>query len=255
MLRRTKVHYHSFRLAIGDQLFYAPINIPTEILDVGTGTGIWAVDVADQNPAARVLGIDLSPIQPEWVPPNLSFQREDLDDEWHYPGRKFDLVHTREMNGIAIKDWPQFFVQAFESMKPGGWVECQECEKDIKSDDNTIPQKSWVMKWLRLREEGFQRGGMTGRFHPETVANQMRSAGFINMEILRFKMPIGPWPEDLRMRESGSLTLRGLLDHVQGLSVRVFTHYLGWTTEALEVLLMEVRKEWKREDVHSYFPV
>jgi hypothetical protein len=31
------------------------------------GTGIWAIDVADQNPEASVKGTDLSAIQPPWV--------------------------------------------------------------------------------------------------------------------------------------------------------------------------------------------
>jgi len=39
-------------------------------MDVGTGTGIWAIDMADRFPNAQVKGIDLSPIQPNWVPPN-----------------------------------------------------------------------------------------------------------------------------------------------------------------------------------------
>ena len=40
------------------------------IVDVGTGTGIWAMDFADAHPESQVLGIDLSPIQPRFVPPN-----------------------------------------------------------------------------------------------------------------------------------------------------------------------------------------
>jgi SAM-dependent methyltransferase len=68
---RMDIHYHSIRLVLNDKPITCPIKIPTSILDVGTGTGIWAMDVADDNPQAHVLGIDLSPIQPTAVPPNL----------------------------------------------------------------------------------------------------------------------------------------------------------------------------------------
>jgi methylase of polypeptide subunit release factors len=32
---------------------------PERILDVGTGTGIWAIDMAERYPSAEVLGLDL----------------------------------------------------------------------------------------------------------------------------------------------------------------------------------------------------
>lgn len=36
---------------------------PFRVLDLGTGTGIWAIDFGDMYPSAEVLGIDISPIQ------------------------------------------------------------------------------------------------------------------------------------------------------------------------------------------------
>ncbi|KIV94201.1 hypothetical protein PV10_01989 [Exophiala mesophila] len=252
--RRMDIHYHSLRFAIRDRLYYAPIENPTSVIDVGTGTGIWAMDMADNYPAAQVLGIDLSPIQPTWVAPNLEFQIFDLEQTWDMPQR-FDLVHSREMNGFSIKSWPKYFEQAFLSLKPGGWVECQEFDLDIKSDDNTIPEDSNLIKWQNLWEEGIQKAGLTGRCYPEKMVEQLKEAGFINTRILPFKMPTGPWAKDPMLRQSGLCVLAGMLDGMTGLSMRVFTQLLGWSVEEMEILLAKAKVELKNKRIHSYFPI
>ncbi|KAM0353294.1 hypothetical protein ACHAO7_000221 [Fusarium culmorum] len=77
--------------------FYAPIGEnPQRIADLGTGTGIWAIEMAEKYPSAEVLGLDLSPIQPSWVPPNVKFMVDDIEDEW-LNGDDFDFVHLRNM--------------------------------------------------------------------------------------------------------------------------------------------------------------
>jgi methylase of polypeptide subunit release factors len=48
-----------FYLLYGRKLHFAPIEDPHRILDVGTGTGIWAIDMADQYLMAEVIGVDL----------------------------------------------------------------------------------------------------------------------------------------------------------------------------------------------------
>lgn len=66
------IQHHVFTLAMDGQLHFAPLSDKIEkAVDIGTGTGIWAIDFGDQYPNTKVIGTDLSPIQPSWVPPNV----------------------------------------------------------------------------------------------------------------------------------------------------------------------------------------
>lgn len=252
---RMDLHYHSLRLALNNRHWIAPIHEPRSILDVGTGTGIWAMDVADDNPSSQIIGVDLSPIQPTAVPPNLEFQIMDADEPWDGLEERFDFVHTRLMNGFSIKSWPLFYEQAFASLQPGGWVENQEFEVVFGCDDGSQPPDSPSVRWANLWNQGISNFGLTGRCFPELMKQQMEAAGFINVTWKFHRMPIGAWPKDKNLRQSGLFNLIGLLDGISGLSQKVFTHGLQWTIEEMEVLLMQVRDECKNRRIHSYFPM
>jgi SAM-dependent methyltransferase len=68
---RLDLQHHVWRMTLDGALYVAPI--PKTLgaaLDLGCGTGIWAIEFAEEHPSATVIGVDLSPIQPAWVPPN-----------------------------------------------------------------------------------------------------------------------------------------------------------------------------------------
>jgi cyclopropane fatty-acyl-phospholipid synthase-like methyltransferase len=184
--QRIEIKYHAIRLALNNTLFFAPIRAPSCILDIGTGTGLWAIDVADAHPQASVVGIDLSPIMTNLVPPNLEFQIHDADEPWDFT-RKFDLVHCRIMNDFTLRSWPFYFQQAYNSMLPGGWVECQEFDYHRQSDDDSIPEDSKLTLWEREWTRGIQKIGLQGACKPDLVMQQMRDVGFINVETRLFK--------------------------------------------------------------------
>jgi len=79
---------------------------------LGTGTGIWAIDFADEFPFAAVTGTDLSPIQPSWVPPNVRFEIEDFNDEWTFRANYFDYIHLKCLFG-SVGDWPKLYQQVY----------------------------------------------------------------------------------------------------------------------------------------------
>ncbi|ODH51522.1 hypothetical protein GX48_02390 [Paracoccidioides brasiliensis] len=63
---RLDMHHALIRATLKEKLYLAPIrDAPGRVIDICTGTGIWAIEFADLFPSAEVLGNDLSPIQPK----------------------------------------------------------------------------------------------------------------------------------------------------------------------------------------------
>ena len=113
MSSSTDLQHTIISMILEDKLHLAPLpDDITHALDVGTGTGIWAVEFADQHPSCEIIGTDLSPIQPSWVPPNVKFIIDDAEEQWVF-SHKFDYVHVRVMM-ISLYDWPRFVGQGFE---------------------------------------------------------------------------------------------------------------------------------------------
>lgn len=94
---RLDLQHKLWTLMLGNNLYLAPIEIyiTTNVLDIGTGTGIWAKHFARLHPTANVIGTDLSLIQPtEKLPPNLHFIREDAEELWVHD-HSFEYIHWR----------------------------------------------------------------------------------------------------------------------------------------------------------------
>nr|CEG04995.1 unnamed protein product [Fusarium clavum] len=110
---RLDLQHHLFLLTFDERLHAAPLpEALNRAFDAGCGTGIWAIEFADEHPECEVIGVDLSPIQPSAIPPNVSFYVDDLEESWDY-SKKFDFVFARFLTG-SIRDWPKFFSESFK---------------------------------------------------------------------------------------------------------------------------------------------
>jgi len=242
-----------FRLVLGDRLFRAPIGSnPQRVLDFGTGTGAWAIDMADDFASAIVFGTDLSPIQPDMVPPNCMFYVDDFESEWTFgPDEAFDFIHGRGIGG-SINDFGLLYSRIFRNLKPGGWVEIQEYETCIRSNnDPSMKNIPNIVKWDALCNEASAMFGKSISIAREQKQHLI-NAGFHNVRDDVYKVPIGTWPAEPKLKEIGRYQLELVLLSIESFTQGFLGRVKGWSNEECEVIMAEVRREVRDPKLHLY---
>jgi len=239
---RLDICNHMFSLLLKGELHLASLpSDPQRILDLGTGTGMWAIDIADKYPSAYVIGNDISPVQTNLVPPNLQFEVDDIEQDWAYSS-PFDYIHGRYLNG-AVRDWPRLMRQAYANTKSGGWVEFMDFTMTFYTNSGDFRPGCAVDEWTKNLKKWLYDVGVEPEPGPK-LEGWIRDAGFQNVSVRRVPCPVGMWPKDKRLKEAGTFNLIQFLENLEGFSLRALTAQ-GWQREEIQVHLAQVRNDFK----------
>lgn len=238
-----------YKILLDGNLSIVPFEKPPKwVLDIGTGTGIWAIEFAKENPTSFVLGTDLSAIQPR--PPPLDncawIQENSEKQEWSY-WEPLDYIHLRA-TGPCFDDLSDVLQKCYDNLQPGGWIELQDGALDLKCDDGTamgtsLPEFFWAMN------NGAQRLGRdlnrSTRFHA-----YLEKAGFVNIQVIELAAPGSPWPEDPKMKLCGYYVGRAI--YAAADSYRKFLETARLIPEEIDGLIKRIEKDMSSIDIHWY---
>lgn len=249
--------FHATMLSLLDgKLHWAPIGpTPQRVLDVGTGTGIWAIDFADVYPSAEVIGSDLTPIQPTNVPPNLKFIIDDIEDEWAYETHPFDYIHVRYL-ASCLNNWPHLIDQAYKSLQPGGWIEIQDWDCMPYSADDSLTDKHALDIYHKTSIGRRNAAGYDCRPGPN-LEKWVKEAGFVNIKARKLPLPIGAWPKDKTWKQIGVWNYLQFEAGMEGIAIGCLAKTPGeekaWTMDEINVLVAQARADMKNPKVHAQY--
>jgi Methyltransferase domain len=229
--------------------------------------------MADEYPSATVLGIDLSPIQPEYVPVNCSFRIDNVESDW-VPEEKYDLIHSRAMIS-GIKDWPKLFKQAFEyvlfkllrvskdylfdiltisrHLKPGGYIELHDFYLPAKIiDDYPIDQCKFIY-YNSIIHEALKRIGVNLEA-PKLWKEQLEAAGFTDIHCKWFNWPIGPWAKGKKNKLIGKLCWQNFYEGISTVAP-LLSITNNWDDTRKQQYVDEVQTEMQEGKVHLYVEI
>lgn len=132
-VNRLDFQHYMMRSALRGN-YGAPIRSPESILDVGSGTGRWAIEMATLFPRARVVGVDVVAPQVDEKatgalpqPANYTFVAGNVLEGLDFPDASFAYTHQRYMIGAIPRDrWPGAVKELARVTQPGGWIELVE---------------------------------------------------------------------------------------------------------------------------------
>jgi ubiquinone/menaquinone biosynthesis C-methylase UbiE len=133
---RLDMQHYMLKAALGSNT-HVPLRRPLGILDVGSGTGRWAREMALQFPHANVVGIDIK--EPDetvtagqqrdlgTLPDNYAFIQGDVTKGLPFLDASFDYTHLRFLSlALPMAAWPTVVQEMVRVTRPGGWVELVE---------------------------------------------------------------------------------------------------------------------------------
>ncbi|OJJ50174.1 hypothetical protein ASPZODRAFT_128791 [Penicilliopsis zonata CBS 506.65] len=256
---RLDLQHHLFKMAHGDNLYFAPLQDPRRILDIGTGSGIWPIEMAASFPDAEIIGTDLSPVQPTEVPENVHFLVDDaMEEDWLWDEGHFDYIHATHMSG-SLTSFKDLFRKAFHHLKPGGYLECHELDPIPKCDDGTMPPENPdgfseypLIDWVDLSIRSGQISDPPRQVRvAHRLARWMREVGFVDVQQRVTRIPMNEWPPDPHEQQVGGWACANWLEALSGWSYKPFMA-LGWSKSEIEVFLVSVRKCIQNTSIHSY---
>ncbi|OAQ93910.1 methyl transferase [Purpureocillium lilacinum] len=251
-LNRLDIFHKFFLVARGNALTSCnllKLNHPARVLDLGTGTGIWAISICEESAhTATVMAVDLNRIQPQFIPRGMAILQFDIEDpSWgDIISPPYDLVHMRTLLGsIHNECWPTIYRNIFQRLAPGtGCLEQVEIDWNPQWEEHgEVPPNSALREWANRLLEALDSCKRSARILPQRSRRMIEDAGFVDFDEQTIRCYVNPWSPNQNEREAAKWFNLGLGQGLEAMGVLPMVEHLGMTAEQVRSLCERVIEE------------
>jgi hypothetical protein len=191
--------------------------------------------------------------EPDPPMPNCRFVLENSETE-DWPKELFhsrpDYVHLRNM-GPCFTNFATMMEKVYDYMRPGGWIELQDVDWHVYSDDGTASGT--------VLERFFQTVGIGGAamgrdmYKARSYKATLEEAGFVDVVEQQIPVPLSPWPLNARWRRIAYYAATAITEAMD--SYRKFFVAAGLRPDEIDELAAGLKRDVLRKDIRPYCPM
>ncbi|KAG9030908.1 hypothetical protein FRB95_003418 [Tulasnella sp. JGI-2019a] len=186
------------------------------VVDLGSGSGIWAEEMALAFPHVKFIGIDLVPTATQYPPSNAQFECYDF---LAGPGLRcrdasIDAIHARCITS-GVNDYARLAQESLRALLPGGGFHSAELDfrpefMTVRNGSLPIPAtREVIRRMIELVPQALA---------PPSIPSALETAGFTEVTSNVEWVPIGDWMNTDRMKTIGRTARSCLVELVNALS-------------------------------------
>jgi len=99
----------------------------------------------------------------------------------------------------------------------------------IRSDNGTLAKAGGMVRYIELIMEAMAKRNLT--YSHETLKQDLKNAGFVDIEVIKVKLPLGPWPKDPELKKAGAMALLAGETGYHTYGMHFFTRVLNMSSE------------------------
>ncbi|KAI1149679.1 S-adenosyl-L-methionine-dependent methyltransferase [Nemania diffusa] len=239
---------------------------PETIADIGCGTGVATIQLANMFPDARVYGVDLSPVSEAakgMAPGNVTWIQGDIIDP---DPEKSDINSIKSkfaneglsylfgrMLFLGINDWPRYFETCAQLLRSGGIIEHQDLDWDFyRVGTNECLSTNW--EWHRATLDACRKTGLSISAG-SSAASRMREAGLDIISTQTFEFSFVPSKQAPNSQAMGRYVQAKLIPQYPEL-LRKMLSTIGITGSKLEKLTQDCLRDLASEEgIHQKYTV